>query len=55
MNPVIASFGNFEIRWYSVMLLVAFFVALFFVEREAKRFELPKNFMFNILYVINIL
>lgn len=50
MNPVIFSIGNFEVRWYSVMLLVAFIVAVFFIEREAKRFDVPKDFIFNMIF-----
>ena len=50
MNPVIFSVGNFEIRWYSVILLVAFFIGCFFINREAKRFDISKDFMFNMLF-----
>ena len=50
MSSVIFTIGNFEIRWYSVILLIAFLVALFLIEREAKRFEVPKDFIFNMLF-----
>ena len=50
MDSVIFTIGNFEIRWYSVMLLVAFIVAVFFIEREAKRFEISKDFIFNLIF-----
>ena len=50
MNPVIFSIGNFEIRWYSVIMLVAFIVGMFFVNKEAKRFDVPKDFMFNMVF-----
>ena len=50
MNPVIFSIGNFEIRWYSVMLLLAFIVASFFINRETKRFDVDKDFMFNLIF-----
>lgn len=50
MNPVIFSIGNFEIRWYSVIMLVAFIVGMYFVNKEAKRFDVPKDFMFNMIF-----
>ena len=50
MEPVIFSIGNFEIRWYSVILLCAFLVAVFFINKESKRFEIPKDFTFNLIF-----
>ena len=50
MNPVIFSIGNFEIRWYSVILLFAFLVASYFINKEAKRFDIEKDFIFNLVF-----
>ena len=50
MDPVIFNIGNFEIRWYSVILLCAFLVGVFFINRESKRFEVPKDFTFNLVF-----
>ena len=50
MNPVIFSLGKFEIRWYSVLILLGFFVATYLIEKEAKRFDIDKNFIFNLLF-----
>lgn len=50
MNPVIFNIGNFEVRWYSVLLLVGFLVAYFFINREAKRFDISKDFIFNMIF-----
>lgn len=50
MNPIIFSIGNFQVRWYSVILLVAFLVAYYFINREAKRFDVEKDFIFNLLF-----
>ena len=50
MSPVMISIGNFEIRWYSVFILIAFFVATYLIEKEAKRFDIDKNFTFNLLF-----
>ena len=50
MNPVIFSIGKFEIRWYSALILIGFFVATYLIEKEAKRFDIDKNFIFNLLF-----
>lgn len=50
MNPIMFAIGNFEIRWYSVLILVAFFVAYFFIQKEAKRFNVKNDFVFNMLF-----
>lgn len=50
MNPVIFNIGSFEIRWYSVLILIAFFTAYHIIKKEAKRFDIDKNFIFNLLF-----
>ena len=50
MNPVITSIYGFELRWYSVILLVAFLIATYIINREAKRFDIGKDFIFNLLF-----
>jgi len=50
MDPVIFNIGDFEIRWYSVILLIAFLVGYYIVNKEAKRFEISKEFIFNMLF-----
>ncbi len=50
MNPVIFSIGNFEIRWYSIILLFAFLVAYYVIYKESKKFDVPKDFMFNMIF-----
>lgn len=50
MNPVIFSIGNYELRWYSVIMLFAFIVGYFFVNKEAKRFDVSKDFIFNMIF-----
>lgn len=50
MNPVIFNIGSFEIRWYSVLILIAFFTAYYIIKKEAKRFDIDKNFIFNLLF-----
>lgn len=50
MNPIMISFGNFDIRWYSFFVLIAAISVLVLTEREAKRFNIRKDFIFNMLF-----
>ena len=50
MNPIIINIAGFEIRWYSIMLLLAFIIATYVVSRETKRFSIEKDFIFNMLF-----
>ncbi len=50
MNPVLIKIGTFEIRWYSILLIAAFIIGFYFVEKESKRFDIPKDFMFNMIF-----
>ena len=50
MNPIIFRLGSFEIRWYSVMILIAFLVASYVINKETKRFDIEKDYIFNLLF-----
>lgn len=50
MNPVLITIGNISIRWYSVLILIAAFMVLFLTQREAKRFNIESDFIFNMLF-----
>ena len=50
MNPVLYSIGGYELRWYSVLILVAFFVGYNLVKKEANRFKIKSDFIFNMLF-----
>ena len=50
MNPILFSIGNFQIRWYSIFLLVGFLVGYYFINKEAKRFDIEKDFIFNLIF-----
>ena len=54
MNPVLFSIGELEIRWYSVLILVAVFIAINMFSREGKRFNIPKDFLFNMAFWVII-
>ena len=50
MNPVIVNLWGFDIRWYSVILLVAFITGSILIMRESKRFDVKKEFIFNLIF-----
>ncbi len=50
MSPVLFTIGPFEIRWYSVLILVAILIAYRVIVSESNRFHIKKDFMFNIMF-----
>lgn len=50
MNPVAIQIGNFEIKWYSIMLLIAVIVGVGLLLKEGKKFNYPKDFLFNMCF-----
>ena len=44
MNPIMFTIGNFELRWYSVLILSAVICIFILSEREASRFNIKKRF-----------
>lgn len=50
MNPVIFSIGNFSLRWYSVLILIGVFLAMFLIKKESKRFNIDQEFVFNLVF-----
>ena len=47
MNPVMFQVGGFEIRWYSIFILIGVLLAYEIMEFEAKKYNAPKDFVFN--------
>lgn len=54
MSPVAFSVAGFEIRWYSLLILIAVFLAYFLTKNEASRFQIPKEFVFNLIFWVLI-
>ena len=48
MNPEIFNIGGFSIRWYSVLILIGIVIAFILADRESKKFNLPKDFIFDL-------
>lgn len=54
MNPVLFSINGFEVRWYSILLLVGIILGIFLFIKEGKRFNIPKDFSFNLAFWVII-
>lgn len=54
MSPIIFSIGNFEIRWYSFLILIAIIVGIFLAEKEGIKHNIPKDFIFNLAFWVII-
>lgn len=50
MNPVLLDLDIIQIRWYSVIILIACFVVLYLAQNEAQRFGVQRLFIFNVLF-----
>ena len=50
MNRIMFSIGNLEIKWYSFFLLVAAIVGIGWILRESKKYNYPKDFIFNMCF-----
>jgi rfaE bifunctional protein nucleotidyltransferase chain/domain len=52
MNPVLFDIGIIRIYWYSVLIFFAILIGGSIVLKEAKRFNIPENFMLNLFFWI---
>ena len=50
MNPVLVTIGGFEIRWYSVLILVGVILAYILIMSESRRYQIKKEFVFNMMF-----
>lgn len=50
MNPVMFKIGSFEIRWYSVLILIGAILGYLIAKREAKKFNINEDFVFNMFF-----
>ena len=50
MNPVMFKIGNFEIMWYSFLLLIGVIVGIVLLLREGKKQNYPTDFLFNLCF-----
>lgn len=50
MDPILIQIGDIQIRWYSMLILVACFMVLYLSQNEAQRFGIKREFIFNMLF-----
>lgn len=50
MNPVIFTFMNIEIKWYSVLILIGIIIAILLILKEIKKFNINKNNIFDMCF-----
>ena len=52
MNPIFLEIGPIQIYWYSIFILVAFVIGGRLAFKEAKRFNISKEFMTNLFFYL---
>jgi len=53
LNPELFNIGGLSIRWYSVLILLGILIGFFLANKEGKKFDLPKDFIFDLgFYVV---
>lgn len=50
MNPVAFDIFGVEVRFYSLFILVGVLLAYFMILKEAKKFDISSDFMFNLFF-----
>ena len=54
MNPIFLDLGIIQIHWYSFILFLAFFLSGTLAILEAKKWNIPEDFMVNLFFYIVI-
>ena len=55
MNPILFTVFGIEVRWYSMLLLTGMIISIIMLIREGKRFNIPKDFSFNLAFWVIII
>ena len=50
MDPILFDFGIIQIRWYSIMLILAFAAGAFLILKEGKRLNIDRNYLTNLMF-----
>lgn len=50
MNPIALQIGPFSIKWYSLMILLGVVVGIGLLLKEGKKYNYPKDFLFNLCF-----
>ena len=54
MNPVAFTVGGFEVRWYSLFILLGIIISWMLISKEAKKFKIENDFITNMLFWVII-
>lgn len=54
MNPVMINLFGIEIRWYSIILLLAVIIGVSLLIKEGKKYDYSKDFLFNLAFWVII-
>ncbi len=54
MNPVMIEIFGMEVRWYSVILLIAVILGIGLLIKEGKKYDYAKDFLFNMAFWVII-
>lgn len=55
MNPILFTLGGVEVRWYSALMLTGMLITIIMVIAESKRFNISKDFAFNLSFWVIII
>lgn len=55
MNPIFLTIAGFDIRWYSICILLGAIFGIFLFTKEGKRFNYSSDFMFNLAFWVVIM
>jgi len=50
MNPVLLELGNYELRYYTVIVIVAVILGISIIQKEVKRFNMKTDFVLNMIF-----
>lgn len=55
ISPVAFNLFGYDIRWYSIFILIGVIIAYFLIKTECKRFQIKDEFVFNLIFYTLIL
>ena len=50
ISPVAFELFGYEVRWYSLLILIGVIIAYFLIRTESKRFQIKNEFVFNLIF-----
>lgn len=50
MNPIMITVFGLEIKWYSFLILIGIIIGILIIEKEAKKFKISKNDIFDMCF-----